>query len=194
MKPTATTQRSRSQPQRRPNTDFLDAARVLHGPAHIIGRVFLKAEQALRERGVTLSFATFEELAEANRLNWETWRPLVPLFDPDWCDLNERNSFCLLGRDSRGDVVASQGGRLYEWHNTNFFEEARTMRLFYTDTDRPPPPTESVVITAERSKQISGQVVSRARDGIAATIGRRTWGRSWRASRGLSPTRVGRRT
>ena len=114
MKPTATTQRSRSQPQRRPNTHFLDAARVLHGPAHIIGRVFLKAEQALRERGITLSFATFEDLAEVNRLNRETWSPLVPLFDPDWGDLNERNSFCLLGRDSRGDVVASQGGRLYE--------------------------------------------------------------------------------
>ena len=38
-------------------------------------------------------------------------------------------------------------------------EEARTMRLFYTDPNRPPPPTENVVMTAERSKQISGQVV-----------------------------------
>jgi hypothetical protein len=33
------------------------------------------------------------------------------------------------------------------------------MRLFYTDPNRPPPPTQSVVMTAERSKQISGQVV-----------------------------------
>ena len=159
MKPRATTPRSQSQPRRRPNTDFLDAARVLHGPDHIIGRVFLKAEQLLRERGVTLSFATFEELAEVNRLNRETWRPLLPHFDRDCGYLNEHNSYCLLGRDSRGDVVACQGGRLYEWHDTNFFEEARTMRLFYTDPDRPPPPTESVLMTAERSKQISGQVV-----------------------------------
>jgi hypothetical protein len=119
----------------------------------------LKAEQALRERGITLSFASFEELADVNRLNRETWRPLVPIFDPDCADLNASNSYCLLGRDSRGDVVASQGGRLYEWHDTNFFEEARSMRLFYTDPARPAPPTEAVLITAERSKQISGQVV-----------------------------------
>jgi hypothetical protein len=159
MKPRATTPRSQSQPRRRPNTDFLDAARVLHGPAHIIGRVFLKAEQVLRERGVTLSFATFEELAEVNRLNRDTWRPLLPHFDPDCGYLNEHNSYCLLGRDSRGDVVACQGGRFYEWHDTNFFEEARTMRLFYPDPDRPPPPTESVLMTAERSRQVSGRVV-----------------------------------
>ena len=159
MKPTPTIQRSQSEPQRWPNTHFLDAARVVHGPADVIGRVFLKAEQALRERGITLSFASFEELADVNRLNRETWRPLLPIFDPDYADLNAGNSYCLLGRDSRGDVVATQGGRLYEWQDTNVFEEARTMRLFYADPKRPAPPTESVVITAERSRQITGQVV-----------------------------------
>ena len=159
MKPTPTIQRSRSQPQRWPNTHFLDAARVVHGPADVIGRVFLKAEQALRERGITLSFASFEELADVNRMNRETWRPLLPIFEPDYADLNASNSYCLLGRNSHGDVVATQGGRLYEWQDTNFFEEARTMRLFYADPERPAPPTESVVMTAERSRQIKGQVV-----------------------------------
>ena len=33
------------------------------------------------------------------------------------------------------------------------------MRLFYPDPDRPPPPTESVLMTAERSRQVSGRVV-----------------------------------
>jgi hypothetical protein len=159
MKPTPTTQSSPSQPQRWPNTDFLDAARVIHGPAYVIGRVFLKAEQALRERGITLSCASFEELADVNRSNQQTWRPLVPIFDPNYADLNANNSYCLLGRDSRGDVVASQCGRLYEWHDTNFFEEARTMRLFYSDPGRQAPPAEGVLITAEKSKQISGQAV-----------------------------------
>ena len=75
MKPTPTIQRSQSQPQRWPNTHFLDAARVVHGPADVIGRVFLKAEQALRERGITLSFASFEELVDVNRLNSRDMAP-----------------------------------------------------------------------------------------------------------------------
>lgn len=160
MKPSpTTTARSPLQGQSRPSTRFLDAARVFHGPAHVIGRVFLKAEQALRERGITLSFASFAELVAVNRRNRDTWRPLLPIFDPDYADLNAHNSYCLLGRDGSGDVVATQGGRLYDWRDTNFFEEARSMRLFYTDADRPAPLRERVVITAERSKQISGKVV-----------------------------------
>ena len=159
MKSIATAGISAPQPRTSTGTDFLDNARVVHGPAPIIGRVFLKAEQALRERGITLSFASFEELVEANRSNSDTWRPLLPIFDPDFGGLDPRNSYCLLGRNSRGEVVASQGGRLYQWGDTNFFDEAASMRLFYPDPSRPAPPTEGVVITAERTKQISGQVV-----------------------------------
>jgi len=159
MRRIAATGISRPQPQTPSNTDFLEAARVIHGPAHIIGRVFLKAEQSLRERGISLSFASFEELAAANRSNRETWRPLLPIFDPDFGDLNAGNSYCLLGRNSRGEVVASQGGRLYEWPDTNFFEEAASMRLFYPDPALPAPSSEGVLITAERTRQISGRVV-----------------------------------
>ena len=138
---------------------FLHDARVVHGPAHLIGRVFLKSEQALRERGITLSFASFEELAAVNRHNRDTWRPLLPIFDPVYSDLNEANSYCLVGRNSGGQVVATQCGRLYDWRHTDFFEEAKTMRLFYPDSMRPARLTESAVITAKRTRCISGQVV-----------------------------------
>lgn len=138
---------------------FIDNVRVDHGPAHIIGRVFLKADQALRRRGVTLHFGTFEELEEVNRRNGDSWRPLLPVFDHRCWELGDHNSYCLLGRDSRGDVVVTQGGRLYEWSNTNFFEEARNMRLFYSDPERMARPGETAVITAQASRQITGRVV-----------------------------------
>ena len=158
MNSTATTRKVTSQSQ--PSSHFLDLLRELFmarctSSAGSSGR----AEQALRDRGITLSFASFEDLADANRSNRETWRPLLPIFDPSYGALDASNSYCLLGRNDRGEVVASQGGRLYDWHDTNFFEEARSMRLFYTDPARPAPPAEAVVITAERTRQISGRVV-----------------------------------
>lgn len=160
--PTARTRdvpRPGSEPPPRPHSAFLDGVRVQHGPAHILGRVFLKAEQAMRERGIALSFASFEELAEVNRRNSATWRPLLPIFDPTFAELDETNSYCLVGRNACGEVVATQGGRLFRWGDTNFFEEARTMRLFYPAPTRPRPAAESVTITAERSRQITGTVV-----------------------------------
>ena len=40
---------------------------VEHGPVDLLGRFFLKADTAARERGVTLSFGTFEELLRGQR-------------------------------------------------------------------------------------------------------------------------------
>ena len=42
---------------------------VDHGPADLLGRFFLKADTAARERGITLSFGTFEDLVDVNAAN-----------------------------------------------------------------------------------------------------------------------------
>ena len=55
--------------------------KIKYGPVGLLGRFFLWADNAARDRGVTLSFGTLQELMEANRSNSDTWRPLVPVFD-----------------------------------------------------------------------------------------------------------------
>ena len=39
---------------------------VEHGPVDLLGRFFLKADTATRQRGVALEFGTFEELLQVN--------------------------------------------------------------------------------------------------------------------------------
>ncbi len=51
-----------------PNS-FLRDFVAMHGPIPLLGRALLAAETAAWERGVTLSFATFEELVEVNQKN-----------------------------------------------------------------------------------------------------------------------------
>jgi hypothetical protein len=54
---------------------FLKGVTVDHGPIDLLGRFFLKAEQAARRRGVFLSFDTFDKLLETNEHSRASWRP-----------------------------------------------------------------------------------------------------------------------
>jgi hypothetical protein len=45
---------------------FLQSFRIEYGPPGLLGRFFLNADQRLKERGVTLGFASFDELAEVH--------------------------------------------------------------------------------------------------------------------------------
>src|SRR5687768_3234982 len=91
-----------------------------YGPAGVLGRTILAAEQLALAKGVRLSFVTGEELLAVNEANRATWLPLISVFDARFNDFNDGNAFFILGRDAEGDVVACQAGRLYEWEHTNF--------------------------------------------------------------------------
>jgi hypothetical protein len=132
---------------------------VEHGPVDLLGRLFLRADTAARRRGVTLSFAPMQELIAINRANPDTWRPLLPLFDPAFGGISDDNTFCILGHNAQGDVVATQAARLYRWANTSFHEEASSLRLFYANPEHARSKHECVEVTAPAARDITGAVI-----------------------------------
>jgi hypothetical protein len=132
---------------------------VEHGPVDLIGRLFLKADTAARARGITLSFAPMQDLMDINRANPETWRPLLPLFDPACGGITDDNAFCILGRNGKGEIVATQAARLYRWEDTSFHEEASSLRLFYAEPERLKLKDEQVEVTAPAARQLTGAVI-----------------------------------
>ena len=76
----------RTEPGKTPSSaassSFLDDIRIDFGPSGLLGRFFLAADAAVQERGVRLSFAPMEQLVEINRENPQSWRPLLPHYDP----------------------------------------------------------------------------------------------------------------
>ena len=129
-----------------------------HGPHDQLGRFFLRAVEAVQEKGVELSFTTLDDLVVINAANQATWMPLFPTFDPRLSMLTPSNAFCIVGRDRSGDVVVTQAGRLFEWTNTNLEKECKTLRFFYDDPHRQALPDEACEVTAETASQISGRV------------------------------------
>ena len=92
--------------------EFLTGLRLEHGPISRLGHFFLKADNAARDRGISLAFGTPEEFAQVNEQNRGSWRPLIPIFDPQTGGFSTDNGFCILGRNQHGTVVATQAARI----------------------------------------------------------------------------------
>jgi len=130
-----------------------------HGPIGLLGRATLKAEEAARQQGVFLSFASFSELLQANQANSTTWLPIVTTFDCRFSDLDEATAFCILGRNRQGDVVACQAARFFDWSDTNFREEAQSLRLFYKEPSQTKLPNEQCRVSAIAARGAAGRVL-----------------------------------
>jgi hypothetical protein len=131
---------------------------VNYGPADLIGRLLLAADTAARKRGVFLSFASLDALVAVNAANSETWRHLLPLFDPRCGEFDHSSAFCLLGHNEAGEVVLTQAARRFDWAGTCFQDEATSLRLFYRDPDAWRQSGEAVEVTAPSARMLTGKV------------------------------------
>lgn len=138
---------------------FLSQVRIDYGPAELLGRLFLRWDADLRKRGINLSFAPAAALAEVNRQNSDSWRPLFPVFNTEFGGFNDENGFCLLGSDRSGRVIAAQAARLYTLTQSTFKEETESLRLFYTDPEHAKQPGETCAVNARSASSFTGRIV-----------------------------------
>jgi hypothetical protein len=110
---------------------FVSQIEIKHGPAGVLGRFFLLADTKLKEQGIHLRLEPISRLGEVNRDNRDSWAPIYPGLDTNYCELDSSNTLCFLGRDKHGDIVATQGARLYDLTGTTFADEAAALTPFY---------------------------------------------------------------
>ena len=138
---------------------LLEDVQLNYGPIDQTGRFLLMAESEMRQRGVYLSFATFDELLDANLRNKDSWLSLYPAFDPRHHGFDPRTSFCILGRDLQGDVVLTHAARLYRWPAPSFAKEAVSLRYLYADPAPAIAAGETCVVTAPVADTIAGNAI-----------------------------------
>jgi len=133
--------------------------KIKYGPVGLLGRFFLWADTAARDRGVTLSFGSLQDLIETNRDNSDSWRPLVPVFDEALGGVTPETAFVLIGRNKHGEVVATQAARFYDWPETSFKDEATSLRMFYADPEAAFARQDRCEITTPIAEKITGRVI-----------------------------------
>ena len=144
-----------------PQPHLITDITVEHGPADLLSRFFLKADTAARQRGVTVSFGTYEELAEVNAKNRDTWAMITTMYDHRCCPrgLAPDRAFCLLGRDARGEVVATQAGRIYFLDEESLHDQAVSLRMFYDEPEHMKAPNERCEVTASIGRSMRGTLL-----------------------------------
>ena len=116
MHTTQTEQNSHLEVERSPlqGVPFLDSFRVAHGPIALLGRFFLHADEKLRDDGVTLSFASFEEVAGLRSSQKANWSFFNPMFNPAISDIPPDRAFCVVCRDRTGTIVGTGAAKLLD--------------------------------------------------------------------------------
>jgi hypothetical protein len=144
-----------------PHPKLITDITVEHGPADLLGRFFLLADTALRERGVSVSFGSYEDLLRVNEKNRDTWGIMTSMYDHHCCPhgLAPERAFCLFGRDAQGEVVATHAARLYELGERSMQEVGDSMLLHHDEPSRTKQPKESIEVTAPAAKSIKGKLL-----------------------------------
>jgi hypothetical protein len=148
-------------PEPAPRPRLITDITVEHGPVDLLGRFFLLADTAARERGVTLSFGSFEELLRINEKNRNSWGIMTSMYDFNCCPdgLAPERAFCLFGHDAQGEVVTTHAVRLYELGERSMREVGNRMLLHHDDPERTKRPQESIEVTAPSAEAIKGKLL-----------------------------------
>lgn len=134
------------------NLRLPDALTVQYGPAPLLARFILAADQAARRRGVTLRIRhDFDELLRLNKdyVSRGLWYPLLDSINPQYADLRPENAYWIAGEDERGEIVLTNVCRVLDWSGTNLAEQA--CALWYGRDEG-----QACIVTADAARLISG--------------------------------------
>ena len=129
-----------------------------HGPERLLVPLFLRIENAVRQLGLRLSFASLDTLAAVNAANRDSWMPLFPVYRPDMWPSASGDTFSLLASEPGGRTIATLAVRTYDWPSSTFHAEAVSLRLFYGDVGRFRGPDERCEVSAAATRTVSGRV------------------------------------
>jgi hypothetical protein len=137
---------------------FINQFTIQHGPLGLLGRFFLAADAECRRRGITLSIGTCSDLVEANQANRDSWKPMMPIFDPAFHAFTPDNSVVFIGRNSAGKIVATQAALLFDLEGTTYHDYAAALKINYADPASMKRDGEVCRPTAPTLKTMTGRV------------------------------------
>ena len=140
---------------------LLDQIELRHGPIALLGRFFLLAEQAARERGVYLRLHT--DMASLAEVYPEVLPgrqvPVLPIFDPAHSDLSPDNAFWISGHDESGMVVATQAARFFDMTQSTVEQEFVSLRPFFAAPEKHLAMGMRCLVDCPPASDITGRVI-----------------------------------
>jgi GNAT superfamily N-acetyltransferase len=138
------------------NIRLPDAITIKHGPAPVLSRLFIAADNMAQALGVSMKFRNdFQPLMRLNEVETAkgTWYKMIDVFDPGLSvDLSPDNAFWIAAENPAGEIVATVCGRIFNWPRSTLADEVRL--LYYGGRDI----GQKCVCTAPLAADITGCV------------------------------------
>jgi hypothetical protein len=138
---------------------LLDNIQVNYGPASVLGRFFLAAEKTIRDMGIALELSSLGDIAQVQAGNKTSWTLFPPMLDVRLSPISPAASYALIGRNSSGDIVCAQGGRIYDTGRNSLQDIVDDQSFFYADGRAPSLGEPQIVLTAPSAVKIRGTFV-----------------------------------
>ena len=142
-----------------PLIDLIDSIQIDYGPASMLGRFFLLAQHLIGDLGITMSRATLADLAALQSRQKSSWALFPPMLDVRLSAIPEHMSYALVGRNAAGDVVCTQGGRIYSTGDRSLSDIARDQSFFYAAGTTPGLGSPRIELSAPSASSIAGTFV-----------------------------------
>jgi GNAT superfamily N-acetyltransferase len=113
------------------HTSFLNTIKVTQEPRADISRFLLAADEALQQKGITLSLATFEDLHDIYDRNRDSWPILLPFFDAAIEPIDPDTAACFIAFNDAGDPIATTAVRVWDLKGTSLKAEIESLRFFF---------------------------------------------------------------
>ncbi len=153
----ASQQPNTRQAESRFSPSLLEGLDIVHEPRELLGMVIVAAVDAMASHGVRMTFGTFEELMVVNAANRDSWFEMHTAYRHDIGGVSDDNGIVVIGRDTGGRAVTAHAVRLYEWYETNFRDEAQSLRMFYADPAPARAAGERCTVHASEAAEIAGR-------------------------------------
>ncbi len=138
---------------------LLEDLRLDYGPIQDIGEFLLRCNRCLGDCGIELHLAPISEIARINTLEQSSWGPFTPILDTRVGDLTAEESYCFVGRNRDGRIVAVQGGRVFEGGERSLQDLADDQSLYYGKGGQPGPGQPTCIVTSPSARLIKGRFV-----------------------------------
>jgi hypothetical protein len=136
---------------------FIEQVEVEHGPAGMLGRFFLAADTFVRDRGLTLHFASFEEMSATQEREKSNWQSLIPAFDHRVTDIPRDQAFCISVRDPKGKIVGMTAERFYDLTGSSLGSAVSSGAFMPIEPPGPNGVRTVCELTAPNGSQITGR-------------------------------------
>lgn len=127
-------------------------------PRGLFGRHFLRLEEALAEREVTVQLCPLSDLWQVHDRSPQSWNGMPPMLDTRIAEIADDHAICMLFRDRHGEIVAANASKFVDLGGKSLTEACEDLTFFFGANAPLQRARHRCAMTAPSAREVRGRV------------------------------------